>query len=363
MTVEVVKQEEKLGRLALSDIRVNPESLRGVNKTDIQYIELATSVADRGVLIPIRVRECVDTDTNQRYYSLIDGLQRFTAAGDAGFDSINAVITSSDDAEVLEEQLIANLFKVETRPVEYTHQLRRMLRLDPTMTMARLASRLKKSESWLKQRLELTKLCPEAAQLVDGGQINLNNAYALSKLPPENQTELLDAAMNKTYQEFGPLADARRTELTKARRAGKTDTPVVFEPKISLRKAGDIEAELASGKVSTVLLTNVSSKEDAWAVALKWVLSLDEISVAEQKRVFEENQKALADKREAAKKEREARSEAAGALKQKKLLLQLELQNAGKTPAEIITALAEFDIANNIAPPKVTAPKTEQTKV
>jgi len=361
MTIQVVKQEERLASIALSDIQVNPEALRGVNKTDVDYLEFAANVASRGVLTPISVREVVDTETNRRYYQLIDGLQRFTASGDAGFPTINAVIRSSGDEDVFEEQIIANVFRIETKPIEYTHQLRRILRSDPSMTMAALAAKIGKSDSWLKQRLQLTKLCPEVAELVDGNAINLNNAYALATLPPENQTELIEAAMNKTYQEFAPIADARRKELNKARRQGKSDEPVVFEPRQALRKAGDIGEELKSSKVASAVLAQAgaSTADEGWAAALQWVLSLDPISVEEQKRKWEEAQAALAAKREEAKKDRESRSEKAGEIKAARMKLQMELADAGKTTAEIITALAEFDIANNVPLPAVKAPKAE----
>ena len=363
MPVEVVAQVEQMARLKISDIRTNPEALRGVNKTEADYQEFAANIAARGVITPIRVRQCVDTDTNENFFLLIDGLQRYTAAMDAGFEDIKAVICSSTDDEVLEEQMILNLFRIETKPVEYTQQLRRILRNDPSMTMAKLAGKLKKSESWLKNRLQLTKLTPEVAELVDGGQINLNNAYALSALPAENQPELIDAAMNKTYQEFAAIADNRRKELNKARKAGESDQPVVFEPKQSQRKAGDVAEEIGSGKVASIILDGVTDVADAFRLALEWSLSLDKFSVEEQERKFNEDQAAKAAKREAAKKDREARNEKAGAIKAARMQLQFELQDLDIPNAEKISRLAQFDIENNIAPPKVSVkkPKAEGT--
>lgn len=364
MSIEVVKQAERMEVLNIADIRANDEALRGVNKNDVDYLELAADVAAVGVLQPISVREMIDTETNQRYFQLIDGLQRFTAAGDAGFQTINAVIRTATDEEVFKQQMKLNLFRVDTKPVEYTHQLRRILRLDPSMTMAKLAREIGKTDSWLKQRLELTKLCVEVAELVDNGQINLNNAYALSKLPPENQMELVEAAMNKTYQEFATIADQRRKELAKARREGKNDLPVVFEPKQSLRKAGDIKEEMNAAKVAHAVLTEceAATAVDGWTAALKWVLSLDPITVAEQKAKWEADQVAAQKKRDEAKKEREARSEKAGEIKAARMKLQLEMSEAGKSNAEIIAALAEFDIQNNVPVPTVRVPKSKEDK-
>lgn len=362
MSIEVVQQEERMAVLNLSDIHTNEEALRGVNKTDIDYMELAADVAVVGVLQPISVREMIDTDTNQRYFQLIDGLQRFTAAGDAGLETIKAVIRTASDEEVFKQQIKLNVFRVDTKPVEYTHALRRILRMDPSMTMCRLAADIGKTESWLKQRLELTKLSTEIAQLVDGGQINLNNAYALSKLPPDNQMELAEQAMSKTYVEFGPLAEQRRKELSKARREGKADEPVVFEPRQTLRKAGDIKEEINSSKSAPAVLTEsgASTVQDGWNAALKWALGLDPVTVAAQRAKWETDQEASQKRREDAKKDREARSEKAGEVKANRIKLQFDMSEAGKSNTEIIAALAEYDIAHNVPVPPLKVPKKKE---
>lgn len=364
MTIEVVKQAERMEVLKLSDIHTpsEDESLRGVDREDPEYQELAASVAVDGVLQPISVREMLDTVTGQRYFQLIDGMQRFTAAGDAGLETIKAVIRTATDAEVLKQQIKMNVLRVDTKPVAYTHQLRRILKLDPSMTLAELAREIGKTDSWLKQRLELVKLCTEVAQLVDGGEINLNNAYALSKLPAENQMELAEAAMNKTYQEFAIIADQRRKDLLKARREGRSEEPDVFEPRQALRKAGDIKEEINASKAAPAVLneTGATTAVDGWNAALKWVLSLDPLTVAEQKAKWEADQAAAQKRRDDAKKDREARSERAGEIKAARMKLQLELADAGKSNAEIIAALAEFDIANNVPVPTVRKPKDEK---
>ncbi len=77
------------------------------------------------MLLPITVREVRDPDTGQKYYSLIDGLHRYNAAQDAGLEEIPCHVLTMDELQVLEAQLMANVHKVETRPVEYIEAARR----------------------------------------------------------------------------------------------------------------------------------------------------------------------------------------------------------------------------------------------
>ena len=67
-------------------IRENPVALRGVDKTLEKYLGLVDSIKEQGVIKPIALQKKTDEETGEQYYILIDGLQRFSAAGDAGIE-------------------------------------------------------------------------------------------------------------------------------------------------------------------------------------------------------------------------------------------------------------------------------------
>ena len=170
--------------IKLSDIRENPVALRTVNRDSEQYLGLVESIRSKGFIGAISVRKQIDSETSAEFFELVDGLHRFNASKDAGLETINADVVSLTEDQVLEAQIMTNIHKVETRPAEYTQQLKRILNRNPLMTESELAVKLGKSPSWIKDRLSLGKITnPDITALINDGKIVLSNAYALAKLP------------------------------------------------------------------------------------------------------------------------------------------------------------------------------------
>lgn len=314
----------KLLEIPISAIRDNKNALRTVNRQAEKYLGLVDSIRKNGILNPILVRECTDPQTGESYYGLIDGLHRFTGAKDAGLPTIPAQIKSMDDVSVMFAQMMANVHKVETKPVEYSRQLVRILALDPLLTTAQLADQLAKSPTWLNDRLGLTKLVESIQTLVDDGKINLSNAYALSKLPAEEQPNFLDRAMTMSPQQFLPTANARTKELRDAKRQGRE--PVKndeFVPPAHVRKPSELKAELENKEVARVLTQTISNPIEAFAMGVAWALHLDPQSVEIARQMDEVRKKELQDQKEKRKAERDALKQKEAA--EKAALLQNEL--------------------------------------
>lgn len=272
--------EPKLKNIRLEDIVENPVALRSVNRQAEGFQGLVDSIREKGVLNPILVREMKKEDTGETYYGLIDGLQRFSASRDAGRELIPAKITTMDDAEVLEAQIITNIHRIETKPIEYTTQLIRILAGNPTMSVADLAKKLAKSSTWLNERLGLVKLVPAVASLVNEGKINLSNAYALAKLPEDEQPSYVDRAITMNPQEFVPQANNRVKELKDAKRQGRDPNAAVFTPMPHLQKLADIKSELDNPSVIVRLISenNITTPLEAAKLAVAWVLHMDPAS-------------------------------------------------------------------------------------
>jgi ParB/RepB/Spo0J family partition protein len=293
--------------IALSDIRENPVALRNVNRTSETYLGLVDSIRNKGVLNAIVVREVSDPETGKKLYGLIDGLHRFTASGDAGRKTIPAQVIEASDAEVLEAQIIANVQKVETKPVEYSRQLVRVLTQNPLLTLAELAGRLSKSPTWLTERLGLTKLSDDIAKLVDGNEMNLANAYALAKLPPEEQTNFVDRALTMTPQEFIGTASARVKEIRDAKRQGRDAAPAGFVAVPHVRKIGELKSEFEAPVVGPILIRELHVKDPAQAfnLGVAWALHMDAASQEESKKKDEARKAELKAQKEKRDKERE----------------------------------------------------------
>jgi ParB/RepB/Spo0J family partition protein len=295
-----------VGTIALAVIRENPVALRAVNKKDPAYAELVDSIRDRGVLNPISVREQKDEVTGESYYGVIDGLHRYTAAKDAGLDEIPAYVKNMDDGQVEEAQIIANAQKIETKFVEYSKQIQRILVRNPLMTVNQVSRLLNKSPQWVGERLGLLKLAPSVQPLVDGGDIPLSNAYALAKLPEEEQMEFLQAAQVESPTEFCPRVQERVKALRDAKRKGANAAPVEFQPTGFLQKLGDFKDEYETASVGRVLLQKFSVTDplEAWKMAVAWALHLDPESAQAQIQKHNAHQEKVAAERKARAEER-----------------------------------------------------------
>lgn len=322
----------ELKKVALSDIRENDVALRTVNRESEEYLGLVESIRSKGFIGAISVRERTDDDGTS-YYELVDGLHRFNASKDAGREDINVDVVDLDEDQVLEAQIMANIHKVETRPIEYTRQLKRILTRNPLMTEAELAAKLGKSTAWISGRLSLNKLASEQAkQLVNEGKIGLSNAYALAKLPSDEQADWLDRAMTLAPDEFIPQTTERLKQIREARKQGKDATPAVFQPVPHMQKLKTLKEEFESGETGRVLVAKngASTAADGFALAIQWALHMDPDSVEVQKEKDVERRSQRDEKRRQKKAESAAK---------KTVKLEKELQEATSAAAEAEAAL------------------------
>ena len=288
----------------LSEIRPNAVALRSVNAESDSYLGLVDSIKEKGFMGAITVRESTDDETGKKFLELVDGLHRFSAAKDVGIEEINVDICDFDADEVLEAQILSNIHHVETKPIEYTRQMLRILARHPLMTEAELAKKLARSITWVQQRLSLTKIADDKIrQLVDDGEINLMNAYQLAKLPVDEQANFVDRAMTENPETFVPAVKQRVKELKEAARQGKDAAEATFSPVAHMQKMKDIKAALEDGKLVPALVKKhkITDPVKAANFALRWALHLDPDSLAVQEAEWQEKK----DNREAKKKDRE----------------------------------------------------------
>lgn len=292
--------------IAIKSIRENPVALRTVQRESETFLGLVDSIRAVGIMNAINVREQTEEVDGKitQYFELIDGLHRYAAACDAGFSEIPVQVMSLNDAQVLEAAIIANIHKVETRPIEYTQQLRRMFAANPTLTLSEMGAKIAKSPTWVGQRLNLLKLDKAVQDLVDAGKVTVSNAVQLAKLPPEEQLNYVDQSITMSSDEFVPLVQARAKELRDAARQGRSAEPTAFVPLPRLQKMSALKAEFENPTVGPELCKKLKLKTaaDGFALGIAYVLSLDPVNVEVRTAADAEKKAALAD----AKKKRAA---------------------------------------------------------
>lgn len=350
MSSVLVQSERRVATIDVNQIRESKEALRGIDRNNPQYVELAEQVRlTGGPLSAISVREFEDTETGETYYSLIDGLQRLTATRDAGLPTIAATIMPVDDFNTLIMQVIANTSRVETKPAEYSKQLQLILQANPTMSSMDLAGKLGKTTEWIKQRLGLVNLVAEAARLVDAGNINLTNAYALAKLPPEEQGEYVEQAQSATISDFNNVVVQRLSAIKEAKKkGGSSDVVTVFKHKPYLHKIGEVveEAETCAFGNATIAAQRLVSAEDGWKAALLWASMSDPDSVAKAKAKWDAEEAIRAEKKQKSAAERDRRKLLVADIKKRRAELEMKLSEEGASDEDRIAALVKFDTEN-----------------
>lgn len=303
------RKANRVDNIPLSLIDVSDVALRGVQRQTEEFTNLVDSIRNRGVMNSIVVREHVNAAGVTRY-QLIDGLQRFTASGDAGLLTIPANIVNVDDGEVLEIQLITNLNRVTTKPADQCKHLFRMLSRNPNLTKSMLAERVSQSLAWVDARLSLKNLHETLIADVNEGTINLSNAIALTKFPKELQLEHADDARKELPKSFVPRMKNLFKQIKEAKKTGQDAKTSEFEPAQFLQKASVIKAELENPEHCRALIADAGLPAESIAaakLAIAWVLNFDPQSQAEQKRNHEvrEAEKAAEKARIKERKEKE----------------------------------------------------------
>ena len=319
--VDEVSNGKRLEYVPLSLIVESEVALRGVDKKSEDYLQLSQSVRANGVLEPILVREVKDPSGVLRY-GLINGLQRYTASKDAGHTDIPAHIVDIDEADLMQAQIITNLHRVETKPAQYSVQLRRLISQNPLLTMRELANTLSVSTKWLDDRLSLVKLHKNIQKLVDNDELKLANAYALAKLPVDEQLEFVDRALTEKSVEFTGIVAQRVKEIRDAKKQGREPRDQTFQPVERVQSLGDIKTERASKAVMETILKEVKAESaaDGWSAAIDWVLRMDPLSVQQQKATYEQKLQEREANRVKAKEERERKKKEDAAKKQADLM-------------------------------------------
>jgi ParB/RepB/Spo0J family partition protein len=270
-----------LREVPLSKIRLGKYKLREAERNSEDYQRLRDAIAaTNGPLLPIVLREIDDPENpGQMAYGLIDGLQRFSCCQDLGFSVIPARVIELEDAELAKAQIIANRSKIETKPVEYTRALHRMLNAEPTLTKEELADDLHCSVKWLNDRLSLANLHDKIGPLVDQGKIPLAHAFALVKLkPPEEQLQFVEQAQTQSIQEFSGHVGNKVKALKEAARAGRDpNRGAEFTPVPHMRPVREIKAQFEAPTAAPLVCQTVGAKtaEQGFKAAIDWVLNMD----------------------------------------------------------------------------------------
>lgn len=283
--------QSKVAYIELAQLRECKVQLRPVDKRTVEYRELRDSIEAHGLWQPILVRPAADGA-----FEVVDGFYRYNCCKGLRHPTIPCLIRELTDKEAIVVQIQANAVRLETDPIDYARHLWRIIKEDNAMTIGQVAHTVKKSPSWIRRMLKLTKLCSEASTAVQRGQLSITIAHELAKLPGPLQEDLLVQALAISTSDFLPVI---RTKVKKFREAVKNGSMEAYyhsfvEPVAHLRKMRHLKAELRDPVegAALVLRMELETPMEGWNLCLKWVLHLDPDAVVAQKKklAFRHNQ-------------------------------------------------------------------------
>ena len=203
------RAENKLPRIydiplsEIDDFPDHPFKVRMDEDMDL----LVQSVKERGIIVPITLREKEDGR-----YELVSGHRRKKACELAGFDTIRAEIRdlTRDEAIILmvESNLQRSVILPSEKAFSYKMRLEAMKRLPGRPAKENgapvehnssglksrdiLAEQVGESKDQVRRYIRLTELIPPLLDMVDDGRIGMRPAVELSYLSKEAQTELAE---------------------------------------------------------------------------------------------------------------------------------------------------------------------------
>lgn len=165
-------------QIAIELITPNPNQPRR-DFNEAQLDELAASIAEKGVLQPLIVREGAG---NSGRYEIVAGERRWRAAQRAALHELPVIVRSFTDTEVLEVAIIENIQRSDLNAIEEAAAYRQLMD-HFGHTQDRLASALSKSRSHIANLLRLLQLPDEVQAWLREGKLSAGHARALINTP------------------------------------------------------------------------------------------------------------------------------------------------------------------------------------
>lgn len=166
------RQPDRL--IPIEKIYPNPEQPRR-NFDKAALDDLAASIAEKGVIQPLIVRE---KPINSGTYEIVAGERRWRASQQAKLHEVPAIIREFDDIEVLEVAIIENIQRSDLNPLEEAEAFSQLMeKFGHTQEV--LSKSLGKSRSHIANSVRLLTLPSEVRTLLDRGQLSAGHARAL----------------------------------------------------------------------------------------------------------------------------------------------------------------------------------------
>lgn len=177
LSIDSIQTEgsSSINEIELSKIAINPNQPR--REFDEESLnELATSIAEIGIIQPITLRQISDNE-----YQIIAGERRYRASQKAGLKTVPAYIRTADDENMMEMALIENIQREDLNAVEIALAYQHLID-EYELTQERLSERIGKNRATIANYLRLLKLPAPVQMALKKREIDMGHARALLTL-------------------------------------------------------------------------------------------------------------------------------------------------------------------------------------
>ena len=179
-TSKDIQQEGDKVMVSLSLVEPNRKQPRKSFNED-KLEELADSIKQQGVLIPLMVRH------NGNMFEIIAGERRWRASKKAGLKEIPVIIRDDlTEEQIFEIQLIENIQREDLNPIEEALGYERLIK-EFHMKQDEVAEKVSKSRVAITNSMRLLKLCPEVQQMVIDEKLTTGHARALISIEDQEK--------------------------------------------------------------------------------------------------------------------------------------------------------------------------------
>ncbi|MBF0260217.1 MAG: ParB/RepB/Spo0J family partition protein [Magnetococcales bacterium] len=211
--------KQKVLMIPIDRIFPNPYQPRQ-NFSEESLRELADSIREQGVLLPIIVR---NKPTFEEAFELIAGERRWRAAKLAGLDQIPGLFRRMSDRQMLEVSILENVQREDLNPVEVARGCAQLIEKFG-YSHKRAALRIGKSRETITNLLRLLRLPESILALIESGRLSMGHARAMVRL--ESKPELLDRVADMVIEQDLSVRQTEELLRTMEHEQAKTEEPV-----------------------------------------------------------------------------------------------------------------------------------------
>jgi ParB family transcriptional regulator, chromosome partitioning protein len=175
--------------------RIDPEAIA----------ELASSIAEKGVLQPLLVRPSATG------YEIVAGERRFRAARQAGLSSVPVIVKNLNDQETLEIAIIENLQREDLNAVEEALAFKKLMEFG--LSQEDVGKAVGKSRSAVANTLRLLQLSETALNALADERISAGHARAILAQPESDQAWALEQILEHNLN-VRQTEDLKRPEFS-----------------------------------------------------------------------------------------------------------------------------------------------------